>query len=36
MNKKGIYLLPLQAEDREQFILDNQEAFRFRKIIAKA
>ena len=29
MNTKGVRLLPLQAEDREQFILDNQEAFRF-------
>ncbi len=25
MNKKKVLLRPLQAEDREQFILDNQE-----------
>ena len=29
MNKKKVLLRPLQAEDREQFILDNQEAFRY-------
>lgn len=27
MEKKNIWLEPLQEEDREQFILDNQEAF---------
>lgn len=27
--EKGVWLEPLQAEDREQFILDSQEAFLF-------
>lgn len=29
MKKEQVTLVPLQAEDRDQFILDNQEAFRF-------
>ena len=29
MEKRNIQLLPLQQEDREQFILDNQKAFKY-------
>jgi GNAT superfamily N-acetyltransferase len=29
VEKKGVWLEPLQDDDREQFILDNQEAFNF-------
>ncbi|MDO4808132.1 MAG: hypothetical protein Q4A07_12900 [Coriobacteriales bacterium] len=29
MEKKSIWLEPLQEEDREQFILDNQAAFNY-------
>ncbi len=29
MYAEGITLTPLEAEDREQFILDNQEAFNY-------
>ena len=29
MKKTNVKLVPLQEEDRNQFILDNQEAFRF-------
>ncbi len=29
MNKKDVTLLPLEPDDREQFITDNQEAFRY-------
>ena len=28
MNNTKVTLAPLEAEDREQFILDNQESFR--------
>ena len=29
MSKKSVTLMPLESDDREQFILDNQEAFRY-------
>ena len=29
MNKNEVSLIPLEADDREQFITDNQEAFRY-------
>ena len=29
MNNTKVTLAPLEAEDREQFILDNQESFKY-------
>lgn len=36
MDKADIRLVPLQPEDREQFILDNQWAFTIEHISGKA